>query len=119
MNDSRSSIWNSAWSSERQRLPHQGLEPLHGVVGRTLALDPITPLQRLLELVAERLEIHDLPQPFQRVTRFRQCRIPVIKIEKSRLSPPRRPHPAEASIESSIRKHRQGFFKVSRFVRSW
>ena len=58
----------------------------HGVVGRAATLGAIGPLQRLQQPIPERLEIHHGGQLLQRIARLAQLRVPILKIEKSKLT---------------------------------
>src|SRR5205823_10908765 len=51
-------------------------------IRRPAALRSIRALQRLLQPVAERLEIDHARQPLQRIADLRQCRIAVLQIEE-------------------------------------
>ena len=119
MNDSRSPIWPRYISARLvvgevvERLQHQDLEHQHAIVRRTPAAGPVAPVQRLLQSVAERLERHDLLQPNQRVTRFRQRRIPIVEIKEPGLRHHLALHRFALRSESSNRAMRQGFFEVS------
>ncbi len=47
---------------------------------------PTAEVFRGVQLMSENLEIHHLHQPFQRVARLRQRRIPLVEFEKSGLA---------------------------------
>ena len=96
-----------------ERLQHQDLEHQHAIVRRAPAAGPVVAVQRLLQPVAERLERHDLLQSNQRVTRFRQRRIPIVEIKEPRLRRHLALHRFTRHSESPNRARHQRFFEVS------
>ena len=89
----------------------------HRVVGRAATLGAIGPLQRLQQPIPERLEIHHGGQLLQRIARLAQLRVPILKIEKSKLTRHRIP----SFVQRKRSRHhakRERFFEVSSWTGS-
>ncbi len=63
------------------RLQDQHLEHQHWIIRRTVALRPVRPLQRRLQSISKRLEVHWQRQPLKRIAGGAQALIVMLAVK--------------------------------------